>query len=55
MAVKKKIKRVKITLDLSIEVLAELAILSAEYDKSVNWVCEEALKRYIKRVYDRDE
>jgi hypothetical protein len=45
-----KAKRVKITLDLPVCVLAELAILSAEYDKSVNWICEQALKNYIKKI-----
>ncbi|GEM_PF-6862124 len=45
-----KRKRVKITIELSDEILIQLAILSAEYDRSVNWICEQALKQYIKKI-----
>lgn len=45
-----KKKKIRITLDLPLCILAELAILSAEYDKSVNWICEQALKNYIKKI-----
>ena len=51
---KSKNKKIKITLDLPIEILAELAIISASLDISVNAVAEMALRDYIKYI-EREE
>lgn len=44
----------KIQIDLPIALLAKLAILSAEMDKSVNWICNQALKEYIKKMKKKE-
>ncbi len=44
-----KNKRIKVKINLPIETLVQLAIWSAELDKSVNWICEKALKEFIRR------
>ncbi|HRZ18551.1 MAG TPA: hypothetical protein P5136_00640 [Methanofastidiosum sp.] len=46
---KNKTKKIRVTIDLPIETLACLAVLSAETDKSVNWLCEKFLREFIKK------
>jgi predicted transcriptional regulator len=42
-------KKEYLTIELSKNMLVNLAILSSEFDQSVNWIIEEALKDYIKK------